>query len=131
MSTTRRALMIAAAAVGAGLAAPAMAATREPFTDAAFDAAQKAGRSIIVDVTAPWCPTCKAQHPHVEATLASPEMKDTVLFEVDFDTQKEALRRFQVRMQSTIIAFKGATETGRATGVTDPAEIRALMLKAV
>ena len=131
MSIARRALLIAATAVGAGLAATAQAGTRVPFTEAAFDAAQQQGRAIIVDVTAPWCPVCKAQHPTVEATLNSPEMKDAILLEVDFDTQKDVLQKFGVRMQSTLIAFKGTTETGRATGVTNPDAIRELMLKAV
>jgi len=31
-----------------------------------------------------------------------------------------------VSVQSTLIAFKGKTETARAAGITDPAEIRAL-----
>lgn len=131
MTIARRALFIATTAVAAGLTgAPAMAGTRQPFTEAAFDAAQAAGKPIIVDVTAPWCPVCKAQHPHVEAALQSPELKDAVLMEVDFDTQKDALQKFSVRMQSTLIIFKGTAEQGRATGITDPAEIRALMFKA-
>jgi signal transduction histidine kinase len=36
---------------------------------------------------------CRAQKPHVEATLADPRMANAILFEVDFDSQKDALRR--------------------------------------
>lgn len=62
------------------------AAERQPFTDAAFDAAQAAGRSVLVDVFAPWCPTCRAQKPHVDAMAADPRMKDAIFFTVDVDT---------------------------------------------
>lgn len=110
---------------------PAQAAPRRPFADAAFDAAQAAGRPILVEVTAPWCPTCRAQKPHVDAIAADPRMRDAVLFSVDFDSQRDALRRLNVRSQSTLIAFRGREERGRATGITDGAAIRDLLLRAL
>jgi hypothetical protein len=33
-------------------------------------------------------------------------------------------------MQSTLIVFSGKIEAARATGITDPAEIQALLMKA-
>jgi thioredoxin 1 len=42
--------------------APAQAAPK-PYDPASFAAAQKAGQSILIHITAPWCPTCKAQKP--------------------------------------------------------------------
>jgi thioredoxin-like negative regulator of GroEL len=109
----------------------AAAAERTGFTDAKFAAAQADRRPIIIDVTAPWCPVCKAQAPHVAATIAEPAFTQAVLFEVDFDSQKAVLQRFGVRQQSTLIAFKGKEERGRATGITDPAEIAGLLRKAL
>jgi hypothetical protein len=35
-----------------------------------------------------------------------------------------------VQKQSTLIVFNGKTERARSTGVTDPAEIRSLLMKA-
>lgn len=109
----------------------ARAAERQPFTDAAFDAAQAAGRPVLVDVFASWCPTCRAQKPHIDAMAADPRMKDAVFFTVDFDNQKDVLRRLNVRSQSTLIAFKGREERARATGITDPVQIRDLLLQAL
>jgi thioredoxin 1 len=128
----RRQLLAAAipALAVASFAPGASAAERARFTDAAFDAAQAAGRPVLVEVTAPWCPTCRAQRPHVEATLADPRLARAVLFTVDFDSQKDVLRRLAVRSQSTLIAFAGREERGRATGITDPAAIRDLLLRA-
>lgn len=126
----RRPLLLALAALPA-LGTIAAAADRQPFTDAAFDAAQAAGQPILIEVTAPWCPTCRAQKPHVDAAAADPRMREAVLLSVDFDSQKDALRRLNVRTQSTLIAFRGREERGRATGVTDGAAIRDLLFRAL
>ena len=40
------------------------------------------------------------------------------VFEVDFDSSKELLRRWKVSQQSTLLAFKGKLETMRSTSVT-------------
>jgi len=52
------------------------------------------------------------------------------VYDVDFDTAKDALRQFHVQHQSTLIAFKGAKEVARSTGETDPAPLHALVAKA-
>lgn len=127
---TRRKLAVLAA-MPAVIALPAAAAQRQPFTDAAFEAAQAAGRPILIEVTAPWCPTCRAQKPHVDAVAADPRMREAVLLSIDFDSQKEALRRLNVQRQSTLIALRGREERGRATGITDAAAIRDLLLRAL
>lgn len=113
-------------AVVLGFAASAEAA--QPYDERAFMAAQAEGKPILVHVTAPWCPTCRAQKPVVSAL--EKENMALMVFEVDFDSQKEALKQFGVSQQSTLIAFSGATETGRATGITDPMKIRDLTAKA-
>jgi thioredoxin 1 len=94
-----------------------------------FAAAQKAGSPIFVAVHASWCPTCKAQRPILSELMADPKFKNLVYFVVDFDSQKEVVAYFNVRMQSTLIAFKGATETGRSVGDTERASIAALLNK--
>jgi len=129
-----RRTLIAATLAGAALVArppAAWAAERQPFTDAAFEAAQAAGRPILIEVHADWCPTCHAQRPHVDAIAADPRMAEAVLFTVDFDSQKAVLRQLRVRSQSTLIAFRGREERGRAIGITDPAAIRELLMRAL
>lgn len=108
---------------------PTIGAEREVYTPGALRAAQQAGKSIIVHVTAPWCGTCAAQVPIILSLLRQPKYKDLVLVMVDFDRQKAALRELDVRAQSTFVAFKGRRELGRTTGVTDPAEIEKLFDK--
>jgi len=125
---TRRDVLTALAASPILLsAAPSTALDKKPFDAAAFEAAQAAGSSILVEVTAPWCPTCKAQAPILASLSAQPKFKDVARFEIDFDTQKDLLRKFNVRVQSTLITFKGKQETGRSAGDTDAASIEALL----
>jgi thioredoxin 1 len=84
-----------------------------------------------VHVFAPWCPTCRAQEPTVRRVEADPKFADVVMFRVDFDSQKSALRTLKANRQSTIIIFKGDKEVGRSVGVTDPGAISALLAKAL
>jgi thioredoxin 1 len=110
------------------LAAPSLANAGQPFDAKAFQASQAAGKSILVDVTAPWCPTCKQQRPIVQQI--EKERPDLVVYDVDFDSAKDVLKQFRVQYQSTLIVFKGPKEVARSTGETDPAPLRALVAKA-
>lgn len=98
-----------------------------PYTPAAFAEAQKAGKSILVIVHAPWCPTCKVQDPIIQKLLGEAKYKPVTVFIVDFDTQKDALRAFNAPKQSTLIGFKGMKETNRSSGNTSPLDIEDLI----
>lgn len=127
-------LRIRLAVLGLGLAAmcgTAFAAETKPFDRAGFDAAQAAGRAIVVDISAPWCPTCAAQKPTIDKLAAADEFKDLLILGVDFDSQKDVVRDLGARMQSTLIAYDGKTETSRSVGDTKPASIEALFRSAV
>jgi thiol-disulfide isomerase/thioredoxin len=126
---SRRSTLIAALAASAGAAAPALAAGPLPFDAAAFAAAQKAGKPIFVGIHASWCPICKAQAPILAELMADPKFKDLLYFTVDFDSQKDLVRRFGARMQSTLISFKGDKEQGRSVGDTNRGSIAALLNK--
>lgn len=130
--TRRLALLVSALVALAWVAAlPAAAAGRQPYDAAALAAAQKAGKSILVHVSAPWCPTCKAQKPILDKLAADPAFKDVVMFELDFDSGGEALKALNARSQSTLIVWKGEKETGRSAGDTDAASIEALLKSAL
>jgi thioredoxin 1 len=128
---SRRSALFAALVASAAIAAPAFATESKPFTADAFAAAQKAGKPIFVGVHASWCPICAKQKPILSELMADPRFKDLVYFVVDFDSQKDAVKSFGARMQSTLIAFKGEHETGRSVGDTDAASIAALLNKAL
>jgi thioredoxin 1 len=129
---TRR-LFIGALAISSALALSPLASamSAKDYSQSAFDAAQAAGKPILIDVHAPWCPSCKAQAPILSDLQAQPKFKDMVVLKIDFDSQKDLLRKFKVRYQSTLIVFKGKQEMGRSTGDTNAASIEALLNKAI
>jgi thioredoxin len=127
-----RRLFIGALALGAALTlSPLASAAPKNYSQKAFEAAQAAGKPILIEVHAPWCTTCKAQAPILSRLEAAPKFKDMVVLNIDFDSQKDLLRKFNVRYQSTLIVFKGKQEMGRSTGDTDAASIEALLGKAI
>ena len=123
---TRRFFLAGSAVLAAG---PALAAAPAPFDQAAFEAAQAAGKPILVHITAPWCPICKAQKPILGRIGEEPKFKDIAIFSIDFDSQRDLVRKFDARSQSTLIAFKGKTEVGRSVGETQPEWIESFVEK--
>jgi len=105
----------------------AQAAETQDYNAKAFAAAQAAGKPILVEIHASWCPTCKAQKPILSELMADPKFKDLVYFTIDFDTQKDLVRRFGARMQSTLISFIGSKEQGRSVGDSNRASISDLL----
>jgi len=126
---SRRSLVLGSILASAAVALPAAAASLTTFDANAFAEAQKAGKPILIAVHATWCPTCKAQTPILSELRANPKFHDLVYFVIDFDGPKDLLKRFDVRTQSTLIAFKGASEVGRSVGDTDKSSIDMLVRK--
>ena len=113
--------------LGVMAAAGAQAATEMVYDQKAFDAAQAAGKPILVAVHAPWCPICSKQKPILAALAKDPAFADMIMMMVDFDSQKDLLKVFGVQKQSTLIVFHGKKETDRSTGVTYDVLIRKLL----
>lgn len=99
------------------------------FNQQDFEKLTQAGQPVVVDVSATWCPTCKAQKPILERLMKQPAYQAVTLMTVDFDAEKATLRRFKVSQQSTLVAFKGKQEQGRSTGDTTPEGLEALLNK--
>ena len=112
-------------------AIPAAAFEQKKYDAASFKTAQSSNKPILVDISATWCPTCKAQHQVLESLRQKPEYSGLVIFEVDFDSQKDVVKSFNARQQSTLIAFKGTQETRRLVGETGSAPIEDLLKSAL
>lgn len=106
-------------------------AESSPFNDAKFEADLKSGKSIVVAVHAPWCSTCRAQAPLLKEELAKKEFQNTSTYYVDFDSQKEVLKKLGVKRQSTVIVFKDGKEVARSLGDTSAFGIESLLQKAL
>ncbi len=101
----------------------------KPYAQAEFDKLNAEGKGVVLAIHAPWCPTCKAQIPIQSELMSSPAFKDVTMMTIDFDSQKDLLKKFKVTMQSTIIAFKGGKEAGRSVGDSTRNGIEALYKK--
>ena len=121
------ALLIALCVTSAAFVGSVAALEKRKYDAADFKAAQSSDRSILVDISATWCPTCKAQHKVLESLAKRPEFAEIVVFEVDFDSQKDAVKAFNAQQQSTLIAFKGSQETRRLVGDTATESIEGLL----
>lgn len=124
-------LTTAMAFVRASSAGLANAADIKTYDPASFKAAQAAGNPIIIDIAASWCPTCAAQKPIIPSLINDRAYNKMVLFQVDFDSQKDVVRKFGAQMQSTLIAYSGVKETGRSVGDTRPDSIKVLFYSAL
>lgn len=128
MSRFFKTLMLVLASLFAAIPAVAAAPTWKPYDAAQFARAQEAGKTIVVDVHATWCPTCKAQAPILDALRSEPRLKNAVFVKVDFDKEKAFLREHRIPRQSTVLVFRGRRETARSVAETRPTELRAAVL---
>jgi thioredoxin 1 len=81
---------------------------------------------VALHFHAPWCPTCRAQERVFQGWKGDSSVPGTLLV-VDYDNERELRRTLGVRSQSTLIVYKGAKETRRLGGETDPAGLRAAL----
>jgi thioredoxin 1 len=128
---SRRAILFAAGSAVVASASPSLAQDEKPFTPQAFQAAQKAGKPILIEIHASWCPTCKAQKPILSELMAQTKFSNMAVLRVDFDAQKDSVRQFGAQVQSTLIVYKGDKEVGRSVGDTRRESIAALLEKAI
>jgi thioredoxin-like negative regulator of GroEL len=132
MMLTRRNLLCGAALLPFALSARrALAFEGAAFDAKVFEEAQKAGKPILIDVHAGWCPVCWVQQSILSGLLKRAEFKDFVRFTVEFDMEKNVLKRFGATRQSTLIVFKGPRETARSIGDTNAANIEKLLRTAL
>ncbi|MCZ8186690.1 MAG: thioredoxin family protein [Beijerinckiaceae bacterium] len=131
---SRRHMLAAGLAASALVAAPALAVTLatgfSAYKKETFDAALKGTKPVLVHVHADWCPTCKRQQVVFNELAKTPEFGKLVAFTVDFDMDGEFKATHNVRNQSVILVFKGGKEVARSGGVTDKAQIAALVAEA-
>jgi thioredoxin 1 len=122
-------LLLAAGLVVATVPVSRPAAGAIPFTEEAFEASQRQGKRILVQITASWSPVCVRQRRIVGLLQEEPRFKDLMVYTIDFDARKDLVREMGAQEQSTLIVFKGVVEIGRSTGENDPAAIESLLAK--
>jgi thioredoxin 1 len=129
--TQARFSLALSAAVAALWTTPSSAAETVEFTREAFEAAQAAGRAVVVDVAAWWCPVCIVQGRHVATVVSAPEFDKVVVMRLGWGSQEAEWKRFNVTQRGTLIAFRGKEERARLVFETDTDKIRGVVQAAV
>ena len=130
-------LFILIAAIGAlvvgamQLSAQASTAGWKSYDEAEFMMAQGKGKTIVVDVYADWCPTCRAQAPILEQLRKEKQSNSVLFVKVNFDDEKAFLREHRIPRQSTVLVFKGKTEVARSVAQTNRNVLRKIVLDAI
>jgi thiol-disulfide isomerase/thioredoxin len=109
----------------------AQATEKKTFSQEAFSVSQAANDSIIVYIFAPWCTTCKKQEAVIEKIIQDPRFDKVRYFVVDFDNDKESMRKLKANTRSTILVYKGPREITRSANDTDPVSLQSLLEKAL
>lgn len=86
---------------------PTLEQFKQPFTETAFRQAQADNKLILIDVYATWCSTCKRQQKVLEEYFSEFNDSEVIVFEVDYDNQKDWVTYFQAPRQSTLVLFRG------------------------
>jgi thiol-disulfide isomerase/thioredoxin len=103
----------------------------QPYTAAALQRAQAAGKPVAVHFHADWCPTCKAQEKAFESLRGDPQVKGVTVLVANYDVERDLKQAMNVRSQSVVVVFKGSKETARIGGETKPAKIKAALQTAL
>ena len=114
----RRQFLAILATTTFAISTPALSFEEGRFDRAKFEAAQAAGKPILLHVSAVWCETCHAQKEVIEKLEGDPIFRDFSIYTIDYDTEQDVMRSFGATSRSTLIVFKGTTEKGRLVGDT-------------
>lgn len=87
-----------------------LAKHKQPFIEEVFRQAQADGKLILIDVYAPWCPTCRKQHKVLNDYFAVTPESELLVLEVDFDNQKDWVTYFKAPRQSTLVLYRGTEQ---------------------
>ena len=130
MSINRRNLVVSGI-LASFLPSIAQAADLLPFDGTRFDEARKSGKSIVLQVTATWCGPCQRQRKTVGRLLENPEFSNLVIFDADFDVNKDALVELNAHTVTTLVIYRSGIEILRSSGETRSDAVEALLKKAM
>jgi len=130
MNLNRRSLL-AGVALGFLVVSGARAANKVPFEATAFKAARDSGKPVVLQVTATWCGPCQLMKRTVSELVERPDFKDVMIFEADYDANKEDLRQINAYNVTMLVLYRNKTEVQRTVGETQAEVIEPFLRKAL
>ena len=98
------------------------------FTKDAFESAQKAGKTVVVNSWNKWCYTCVKQEKIIKE--AKKDFND-ILFLSYAQKNKDIAEYLNIDYRSTIVIYRNNKEIARAIGITKKEEIYFLIKKGI
>lgn len=131
MKLSRRGLFaIGLAGFMASVSLPALAGNVVEYTQSVLQSAVSSGKPYLLDFSATWCSTCKAQERVLDSLQAeSPTYNDIQILRVDWDTHRsgELVSALAIPRRSTLVLLQGENELGRVVAQTGKSAIAALL----
>ena len=100
-------IALLALALSTGAAAAQEIHIKVPFTPERFAELQEQNALVLLDVFATWCPTCAQQQKVLAVYRALHPDVPLHILTIDFDNQKEFVRKYGAPRQSTLILYRG------------------------
>lgn len=99
----------------------------EEYSTPRFEELMQRGEPLLVEVYAPWCPTCLLQHRALETLHAEGRGPQIRAIRVDFDRDTDFLERYAFRHTGTMVLYNHGRETARQAGLVTPEKIEAFL----
>lgn len=97
------------------------------ITDTDFDAkVLEAGKTVVVDVSTTWCPSCRMLEPVFEK--ASEELEDVMFAAVNASDNPEISARYNINYVPTLMLFKDGKLVKQSVGAKSPVELEEFIL---
>ena len=97
------------------------------FTLEAFDEAQKAGKTIVINSWNKFCGTCARQTKILNE--AQKDFPDVIFLSYEQTKHKDIAKLLNVDYWATIVVYKNNKEIGKAIGITSKDDIYSLIKK--
>ena len=101
-----------------------------PYTNKRFWALQDENALILVAVTGPGCPACRAQRAVLDRFQKQHPEADLNILWVDYDHQKRELRYLNASLAGTLILYRGTERLGATVAKMEEDAIIAPILSA-
>ena len=97
---------------------------KEPYSPKRFEQLQASGQVILIDIYAPWCPTCQKADKNLTAAKGSLPTGLTVV-KVDYDNSNDLRQKYGVTVQHTFVQVDAdGNELAKWVGSYTPEEIQ-------
>ncbi|MGO1003814.1 thioredoxin domain-containing protein [Lysobacter sp. CA196] len=112
------------------LSAPS-AESPTPYSAQRLQSLQAKGKTVLVDVHANWCPTCRAQAPILEKLLKEPSLSKIAELRLDWDAQRDEARAMGAPRQSTLLLYRGGKKIALSVAETREGPLREFLSQGV